>query len=630
MKRKTYVENNDFEKALSDYLGRFSRLNEETVRAEESAGRVTSSAIFARVCDPCYNAAAMDGIAVKAEKTATASETQPLTLELHRDFEYVNTGNPVPDGFDAVIMIEDVIISKIGEVRILSAVHPWQHVRVVGESVVATEMILPSGRSVRPIDLGAILASGNDNISVVKKPRIGIIPTGNEMVESADELEYGKLRESNTRVFAALTESYGAIPVRYPIVEDREDALEKALLRAVAENDAVVINAGSSAGTKDFTVHIIERLGKVYTHGLAIKPGKPTILGEIDHKPVIGVPGYPVSAYIVYEKVVQRVIDKLCGRESSFAETAEAELTRRVNSSLKNEEFVRVAMGKVGGRLVATPLERGAAAVMSMVKADGILSVERNLEGIERGEIVKVELMKPVSEIEKNLVVVGSHDMILDVIGDSMPISSAHVGSLGGVSAMQNNACNIAPIHLLDKQGKYNLSYVQKYFPTEKMALIKGVGRVQGFFVQKGNPLGITSVSSLKGGKISFANRQGGAGTRILFDYLLEKENISASEVLGYEKEFTTHLAVAGAVKSGAFDCGLGVLSAARIMGLDFIPVGEEEYDFLVLEDFLQDERLLRFIQVISSRNFKDKLDELGGYTYEKIGEIVHVDGGNK
>jgi Molybdopterin biosynthesis enzyme len=581
MERKSYVENNDYYCAVSEYLQHFTTLGSETIAAENASGRVTAKAIYATVCDPVYNASAMDGIAVFAENTMTASDKNPLVLNKDKDFVYVNTGNIVPPEFDSVIMIEDVLVDSDESVRIIAPSSPWQNVRVIGESVVATEMILPSFRRIRPIDIGALLAGGNDEIEVIKKPRVGIIPTGNEMVESAAELKIGKLRESNTRVFVALTESYGAIPMRYDICEDSETKLEDALKKAIAENDMVVVNAGSSAGTKDFTVHIIARLGKVYTHGLAVKPGKPTILGEIDGKPVIGVPGYPVSAYIIYERVVRQVITKLAGVYAEFPTVVTAEITKRTTSTLKHEEFLRVAMGDVGGKIVATPLERGAAAVMSMVKADGIVTIPRNSEGIEVGEKLRVELLKPLSEIRKSLVIVGSHDMIIDVIGDSIPVSSAHVGSLSGIMAMKNDACNIAPIHLLDEvSGVYNEAYVRKYFEKGTMALVKGVGRVQGILVEKGNPKNIKSVNDIKGGKISFANRQGGAGTRILFDYLLKKNGVSSDEIRGYDKEFTTHLAVATAVKNKAFDCGLAVKTAAIIMDLDFIPVGNEEYDF--------------------------------------------------
>ncbi|MCQ2409344.1 MAG: molybdopterin biosynthesis protein [Clostridia bacterium] len=621
--RDTYIENKDLDKALGEYLEYVCPMPSEKISATDSVGRITSEAIYANVCDPVYNASAMDGIAVNSETTLSASELTPLTLN-EGEYEYVNTGGAINPPFDSVIMIEDVI--KNGEsISIVSPSRPWQHIRCIGETVVATEMVIPSGRKIRAIDLGAILASGNPEVRVFKKPRVMIIPTGNEMVEKVEDLKKGALMESNSRVFAAMVEEFGGIPFRHEIVKDDEVLLEDALKEAAENYDAVIINAGSSAGTKDFTSRIIAKLGNVITHGLAIKPGKPTILGTINNKQVIGVPGYPVSAYIVMEKVVREVISKMTGINAPSRMTAEAVLTKRVVSSFKNEEYIRVAMGFVNGKLMATPLSRGAAQTMSMVKADGIVTLDRYTEGIEAGETVQVELYRSLDEIKKNLVIVGSHDVVIDVISDKMPVSSAHVGSMGGILALKSGSCHVAPIHLLDEEtGIYNVKYVREFF-TEKMALIKGLGRTQGIAVPKGNPKNIDSVKQLKGGKVSFANRQNGAGTRILFDFLLKKADISPEEVVGYDKEYTTHLAVASAVKNGAADCGMLVSSAASILDLDFIKVGEESYDFLVKADMLVDDRIKKFIEVLKSSDFKKQVEKIGGYTFNGIGEVTII-----
>ena len=566
----------------------------------------------------------MDGIAVCSQDTASATELNPLVLK-EGQFEYVNTGNAVNQPFDSVIMIEDVINNENGSISIIAPSKPWQHIRCIGETVVATEMIFPSKQRIRELDLGAILASGNSTVCVYKKPDVAVIPTGNEMVEDTKDLKKGKLMESNSRVMSALINSYGGEAHRYNICIDDETLLEETIKKAVKENDAVLVNAGSYAGTKDYTKRIIERLGKVYTHGLAIKPGKPTILGIIEGKPVIGVPGYPVSAYIVMEKVVKEVIAKTISINATPRDKAKAIMTKRVVSSLKNEEFIRVALGFVDDKLVATPMDRGAAAVMSMVKADGIVDVDWNSEGIEAGEEVEVELYRPLDEIKKKLVIIGSHDVVIDIIGDTLPVSSAHVGSMGGILAIKADSAHIAPIHLLDKDtGEYNIPFVKKYFEQD-MALIKGLGRTQGIVVPKGNPKGIKSVADLKGGKFSFANRQNGAGTRLLFDYQLSKYGIDKEEVVGYDKEYTTHLAVASAVLNGVADCGMAVLSAANIMGLDFIPVGEESYDFLVRADMLEDERIKKFISTIQSAEFKTKVEEIGGYSFNDIGKVTIV-----
>lgn len=629
MENKRYIENNDDRKALELFLAEigYIKCQEEEVSPLDALGRITSQVVFAKKCDPTYNAAAMDGIAVVSENTHSASENTPLELERGKDFDYINTGGIIRGKYNAVIMIEDVINIDDNNVKIIAPAYPWQNVRVIGESVVAGELILPSKHLVTACDIGAVTASGNKTIKVFAKPKVGIIPTGAEMVNSPDELTEGKLMESNSKVFSALTINYGGQPKVYSVVEDDINKLKESILLAVKENDIVLVNAGSSAGTKDFTVKAIEELGKVVVHGIAIKPGKPTILGIIENKPIIGIPGYPVSAYLVYEMFVKPVIEKFLCRNNIQKTSVQATLTRRIVSSFKNAELIRMTVGEVGGKLVTTPLDRGASAIMSLVKADGIFRIERLIEGVEAGAEISVELLKPLEEIKKSLVITGSHDMIIDVIADAVPITSAHVGSMGGISALLRGECHIAPIHLLDeKSGIYNGSYIEKYFTGKKMALIKGVGRVQGLIVPKGNPKNIKSIADIKRLGLHFANRQRGAGTRILFDYLIEKEGIKESEVFGYEKEYSTHLAVAVAVKNNVADCGMAVISAAKAIDTDFIELGNEEYDFLLPYQYIFDKRVKDFIDYIKSKQFADKIKTLGGYTLDRIGEMKVFD----
>lgn len=625
--RRTYISNNDVSrfKDYLEWLGDITAGAEEVPTAEAS-GRVTASTVFAAVCDPMYNAAAMDGIAVCAAATAEASERRPLRLREGEDFVYVNTGNALDSRFDAVIMIEDVTELGGGEIEITAPAYPWQHVRVKGESIVAGEMVLPSMRRIRPVDVGAVFASGNVKVSVLKRPVVGVITTGDEMVDDPSLLAGGKLMESNSRMFCALISECGGIGKRYPTVKDDKDALKAVLTAALGECDLVIVNAGSSAGTKDYAVDVMEDAGEVFLHGFALKPGKPTILAKAEGKPVIGVPGYPVSAYLVFELFVRPVILRMLGQSEDDRRTVRATLTRNVVSSLKNSEYVRMALGKVGGKLVATPLERGAAQIMSLVKADGLMYIDRYSEGYEGGTEVEIELRKPLSLIEKNIVIIGSHDLVIDVIGEKIPVSSAHVGSMGGIYALQKGECHVAPVHLLDAEsGEYNVPYVRKYFPGEKMVLVKGVGRTQGLMLPKGNPHAITTVADIIEGGYRFANRQRGAGTRLLFDYMLAQGGFSPDDVNGYAKEYSTHLAVGMAVECGAADVGLGVGSAANCLGLDFVPLYDEEYDFLMREESLSDPRIRAFLDFIVSEEFGKKLRSFGDYTAKRLGEIVRI-----
>lgn len=627
--RKKYISNTDFEDAKRIYENRVGynlKPQKERTDVIASMGRVTCKPVYAQESSPCYNASAMDGIAVNSRSTHGASETNPIELQENADFSYVNTGNPINEPYDSVIMIEDVMERGEGKVNIIAPSHPWQHVRPIGEDMVKGEMIIPSGHIVRPVDIGALLAGGLESIDVYKKPLLGIIPTGSELVDSLEELREGKVIESNSRVFEARASELGAQALRYEPCPDEFELLKARIKQAVSECDIVVINAGSSAGTRDYTAKLIEELGEVVIHGIAIKPGKPTILGIIDGKPVIGLPGYPVSTYVAFESFVKPMLLSMQGLEESCEESVEAVVTMRIASSLKHKELVRVNVGHVSGRFVATPLTRGAGVTMSLVKADGLLEIQRSSEGLDAGALASVKLLKPAQELRKTLVSIGSHDIIMDEISDMMKLTSGHVGSMGGIMSMMRRECHIAPIHLLDEEsGEYNLPYIKKFFGNGSMALIKGVKRLQGLMLQCGNPKDINDFEDLAREDVVFVNRQRGAGTRILLDYNLKKLEIDPDAVNGYERDMNTHMAVAIAVKTGSADVGLGVFSAAKALNLEFIPLGYEEYDFLVNADYLEDDRVKRFIGILESEEFAARLDNLGGYKLEEAGKVIRV-----
>ena len=627
-KRNIYIDNIDVDVAKKEYLDKLNiKAQWEEIDVVNSLGRVTFEAVYARLSSPNYNAAAMDGILVESAKTIGATEINPKTLEEGKDFLYINTGNPVVDPYDAVIMIEDVIQLGDGKVQILKAAHPWQHIRPIGEDIVATEMILPSKHKIRPIDIGALISGGIEKVRVYKKPKVGILPTGSEIIEEIKELETGKIIDSNSRVFEALTVEAGGLPKRYSPIEDDYEKIKEAVLKGVEENDILLIGAGSSAGSKDYTANVIEELGEVIIHGVALKPGKPTILGIINGKPVMGIPGYPVSAYLVFETFVTPIILKYIGLKEEKDTFVDAIISKKITSTLKSRELIRVNLGYVKDKLIATPLSSGAGVTMSLVKADGIAIIPQSLEGVDAGGSVKVKLLKPLNRIKETLVSIGSHDMIMDILGDMVKLSSGHVGSMGGILAMKRGECHIAPIHLLDLEtGEYNISYVERYFPGQKMALIKGVKRHQGFIVEKGNPKGIKDFSDLVREDVVYVNRQRGAGTRILLDYHLNKENIDPANIRGYDREMTTHMAVATAVKTGSASVGLGIYSAAKALDLDFIDIAYEDYDFLLPYELLEDERVKEFIRTLKSQEFKERVEALGGYGFENIGEIIMVE----
>ena len=627
-KRNTYIDNIDLQEAQEKYNNLIQLMAATIViPVEETLGRVAAEAVYASYSSPYYNASAMDGIAVIVEHTFGATDMNPLVLTEGIDYIYVNTGNVIEPPYNGVIMIEDVKELEAGKVKIIAGAYPWQHVRPIGEDIVTGEMILPSFHQIRAIDLGALFAGGVLEVKVVKMPKVGILPTGTEIVDHKTTMDVGRIVDSNSAMFEGMVIEYGAVANKYAPVKDDYNLLKEAVSKGVAENDLLIVNAGSSAGTKDYTKHLIEELGQVVVHGIAIKPGKPTILGIIDGKPVVGLPGYPVSAYIAFEAFVKPLIYQLTGLPDETVEQLEVKMATRVVSSFKHQERVRVRIGYMNGAYMAIPVDRGAGTTMSLVRADGIITIPKNCEGFELGEVTIATLMKPLNQIKRTLVSIGSHDMMMDLISDQIPLSSSHKGSMGGIMAMRRSECHIAPIHLLDEvSGDYNVSYVKKYFKGQRMALIKGVRRLQGLMVQKGNPKGICSIKDMTKAGMTYANRQNGAGTRVLLDYLLKQEEIDKSALSGYEKTLNTHMAVAIAVQSGTVDAGMGIYAAAQALDIDFVEVGFEDYDFLLRQEDLELPKVKRFIQLLSSKWLADRLHEVGGYELVDTGKIVYIE----
>jgi putative molybdopterin biosynthesis protein len=631
-----YLTNFPLDEAARTYLdalrSRGLSYKSETIPVTAALGRVTASAVYARISTPHYNACAMDGIALDAAKTFGASETTPARLH-ESDFVRVDTGDPLPPGCDAVVMIEDVI-EEGGQVSLYAAAVPWQYIRQIGEDISAGDMILPSFTAITPACMGAMLAAGVMQAEVVKRPVVGIIPTGDEIVPPTENPGAGDIIEFNSTIFSGMLTEWGCLPKVYPIVKDDQSLIEAALKQGLAECDALILNAGSSAGSEDYSAQAMRSVGEVVLHGIAIKPGKPAVLGFASAKeskdviPVLGVPGYPVSGILVLERIFKPVMDLLTCRAAEVVSEIDAVISRRLTSSLKYREFVRTRLGMVGGKLVAVPLNRGAGVVSSFVKADGIIDIPQDTEGYEAGEKVRVRLMRSMDEIARTLVITGSHDPLLDELADLMRrrwrdslVASSHVGSMGGIMAVKRGEAHLGGIHLLDEaSGTYNVPYLRKYFPEGGVALVECVERIQGLMVPAGNPKGIKGFADLVG--LEYVNRQKGSGTRILCDYLAKQNKLDTTAIRGYEREEFTHTAVAAAVAAGTADAGMGILSAARIYGLGFIPLCEEQYDLLFAQDALELESVKRLLEVLASPEFARRLEALGGYTIHTPGEI--------
>ncbi len=628
--RKVYLSNTPRQKALELLLNNAPIAGHpETVRVTDALGRVTNKPVFARLSMPGYHAAAMDGIAVKAELTFSASDQNPLKLTSGDKYINVNTGNPLPPGFDAVIKIEDIQLLSDLKAEIIAPATPWQHVRPVGEDVVTGELIVPARHKLRPPDLGALLAGGITKIEVKAKPVAVIIPTGSEVVDPGIERGQGSIPDFNSTVIASYLLEWGAEPVIFSIVPDKPEKIRQSVSEATEKADLIIINAGSSAGEKDYTYPVIAEMGEVFLHGVATKPGKPTILGKIGSIPVIGLPGYPVSAYMSLEWFVQPLIFDYLGLPVPKRQKLSVILGRRVVSETGVEEYVRMTIGYVKDRFIANPLTRGAGVTMSLVRADGLLVIPANSLGYEQDQTVELELYRPENELRHNLLAAGSHDLVIDLLATTlkernplMNLSSSHLGSMGGIAAIGRGQAHLAGIHLFDPETKtYNLPYINKILPGQKLHLVNLAYRMQGWIIPKGNPDKLKDISDLVNNKLGFVNRQRGAGTRLLFDHMLGEAGFKPDQVYGYEREEHTHLNVAASVKAGTAKVGLGILPAAKAFDLDFIPLVEERYDLLMSDDFFKSKDCKTLLEIIEDPFFKEQVEAMGGYSMRDAGK---------
>ena len=629
-----YLTNVPLEQARREYLELLEHQGFEpqtqVIPVYESCGRVTAEAVYAHICAPHYTASAMDGVAVCARDTFGATETTPVTLHPEQ-FTVLDTGDPVPEGRDAVIMVEDLVKNEDGSITIHAAAAPWQHIRQIGEDVCAGEMILPGHMTVTPAAIGAMIAGGVLELRVIRRPVVGIIPTGDEIIPPCTDPRPGDILEFNGSIFSAMVRQWGAEPVVYPIVPDDFDRVKAMVEKASDQCDMVILNAGSSAGREDFSAQVIRQLGQVLYHGIAIKPGKPAILGCRGKTAILGVPGYPVSGIIVIEQFLKPLIEHWLKTAAQPEHYAQATLTRPVVSGLKYQEFVRVRMGAVGGRLMASPLSRGSGVVSSFMKADGILEVPQGLEGYEAGEEVTLRLLSPMEKLRNTLVVIGSHDPLLDELADMLHLgdprlymSSSHVGSMGGIMAIRRGEAHMAGCHLLDTaDGTYNRSFIRKYFPKGDVKLVSCVGRQQGLMVARGNPLNICSFADISRQGIRYVNRQKGSGTRILTDYLCIREKVEPSDVYGYTREELTHTSVAAQIACGSADVGMGIYSAAKLYDLDFIPICIEEYDLIIPDHAWDSPMVQQLLTILRSDAFREKILSMGGYTVDHPGQVL-------
>ncbi|HEY0451111.1 molybdopterin biosynthesis protein [Actinophytocola sp.] len=606
-----------------------ARVEAVRVPVGEAVGRVTAEPVWAGRSSPAFDSAGMDGIAVRATDTVGAAETVPVLLGAG-DFEVVDTGDPLPAGYDAVVMREHVHRTGDGKAELRAAVPPYQHVRSIGEDISAAELLLSQGHRLRPVDIAACAAAGAVEVAVRRAPVVVIVPTGDEIRPVGAELGPGDILDTNSMMLAAQAREAGCEARVTDIVEDDPAAITAVLRAAAAEADLVLLIAGSSAGRDDYTARVVAAAGSVAVHGVAVRPGHPVVLGTVDRTPVVGVPGYPVSAALTFDIFAAPMLAELEGAAPRERPSATARLARKLPSVVGMDDWVRVRLGRVRDRIVATPLPRGAGVLTSLVRADGLLMVPSDVEGEHAGAEVRVELLRGLGEIGRTIVAIGSHDLVLDLAASALraadpllTLASSNVGSLGGLVALRDGLCHLAGSHLLDPStGEYTLPYVDKLLGAD-VAVIRLVHRDQGLIVAPGNPLGLAGVADLTRPGLRYVNRQRGAGTRALLDHELARRGIDAAEVPGYSREEHTHLAVAAAVAAGRADAGMGILAAARAFGLDFVPVAQEPYDLVLRTDDVAGELLAPLWALLERAEFRDSVEALGGYSCAETGRRI-------
>ena len=650
---KIYLEDIPLEEAQKRfrdaimYAGLWKPLDSELLPLNDLLlGRVLGETVWAKISSPHYHASAMDGFAVRSDATLRATQTSPITLDCGQEAVYLDTGDPLPDWADAVIPIELVeSLAEGGEmaadprqpaaVRIRASVSPWAHVREMGEDMVATQLVLPRGGVLRPVDLGAAAGCGYDSLQVVRKPAVAVIPTGTELVYPGDPLKAGDIIEYNAIVLAAQIQEWGGEASRIENTPDDFNRIKEQVLAAAREHDLVMLIAGSSAGSEDYSSRVVEEVGRLLVHGVAVRPGHPVILGLIEDAgkitPIIGVPGYPVSAALTSEIFLRPVLRKWLGLPPSVPEELEAVITRKISSPLGDDDYLRVAVGFMGEKALAAPLSRGSGVITSLVRADGLVVIPRGEQGLQAGDPVRVQLYRSREELKNTIFAIGSHDLALDILAQFLALrqrrlTSVNVGSLGGILALKRGETHLAGSHLLDPaSGEYNLSYIAQHLEGAPLRVVTLVGRTQGLFLAPGNPKDIKGLEDLCRTDISFVNRQRGSGTRLLLDYHLNRQGIVPELIRGYDHEEYTHLAAAALVASSRADCALGIEAASHALKLDFQPLFSERYDLIIPQEYADSDLLAPLLELLGDLEFQRTVAERPGYDVSEMGKLVAV-----
>ncbi len=600
----------------------------------DALGCVLAQDITAHRNVPHYAASAVDGYALDASSTIGASQGTPVKLDAS-SYRWMNTGADIPNWANSVLMVEDSSLEG-DDLLVFKSLTPSANVRPLGEDVMAGQIIAREGESVTPALISLFLCSGIESVPVFRKPRALYIPTGDEVIERERWLEdpspkSGTVAESNSLFIEASFREWGYEVDVSQVVPDDPAVLKEKVSAGAEMYDLVLVGAGSAKGRRDHTKEVFEDLGNMIFRWIRMKPGRPAMAAEIKGKPVICLPGFPMSTTVVLWSLVYPLLNFLSGRDEDresmikeavgCRETWKTKLLVQHSSPAGIEEWLRVKTAKVGDTLYSWALTSGASVLWALAEADGIALLPSSSLECEKGTDVTVWMKRRV-DLDRRILFQGSDDPAIQLLvthirrrgGDFV---SRAVGSMGGLAALSRKECHVAAAHLLDESnGTYNDSFIERFANGAVWERILVFYRTQGIIVQKGNPKNINTFEELCAGDNVFSNRQPGAGTRVLFDHLLKKAGKLPSEIKGYEQQCTTHMEAANRVFTGLADATLGIKSAADALGLDFIPLAEEPYELVIPSEHMGHPAVRALLDSLSDSAWRETVEAMGGYRW--------------
>lgn len=613
-----YLTLTPLEQALSILKTSFAAPDRlERIPIIQAVGRVVAVPLYAKYSVPEASLAAMDGIAVRSADTHGASDQAPVILE---QFLRVNTGNIVPPRFDAVIMIEDTWECK-DRFQVRKSASPNQHIRPAGEDIREHQLVLPAGHQIRPFDIGALATYGITHVEV-RSVRVGIIPTGSELVPLGVRPVPGQVVESNSVMAQVYLGSMGAQCTRYPITRDEPDLIAKTLENAVRDNDLVLISAGSSAGTRDFTASVIRSLGELLFHGVSIRPGKPVMLGRIDGKPVIGLPGYPLAAQTILREFAAPLLETW-GFPPVRLNQVTATLSRALTSDPGFDDFVPVYAGRVGTTCWGVPHSRGSGVQMATVKANGYIHVPGPVEGYETGSRVEVFLTTDPAVIDRTLLLSGTldpglEDLAMLVHERGLFLHATRSGNIGALLTLNNMACHAAPMSLPSYPLLGKWPVLLQNMPREGLVFVHIAAVEVGIVSRDGLDIKDT-------GTVRWINSRKDTASRFLSDTITSSQDRTPLQIKEYPREAGGPAEVVSAIGNETADAGICPASIAAAAGLRFTPLGQEQFGLAIHPQMLSDPGIGTLVSVIRTPEFRQVLAKYPGYGSSHTGEVHRI-----